>query len=64
MNMYSMTLHKCSIINEMLHSVRGYVHYDFRDVQYDFKGVLYDFLEVLYGFRDMQYDFRDVCSMK
>ena len=55
--MYSMTLHECSIIPEMLHSIRGYLHYDFRGVQYDFK-------EVLYGFRDMQYDFRDVCSMK
>ena len=64
MKMYSMTLHEYSIINEMLHGIRGYVHYDFRDVQYDFKGVQYDFKEVLCGFRNMQYDFRDVCSMK
>ena len=64
MKMNSMTLHECSIIPEMLHGIRGYVHYDFRDVQYDFKGVQHDFKEVLCGFRNMQYDFRDVCSMK
>ena len=64
MKMYSMTLHECSIIPEMMHGIRGYVHYDFRDVRYDFKGVQYDFKEVLYGFRNMQYDIRDVCSVK
>lgn len=55
MKLYSMTLHEYSIINEMLHSVRGYVHYDIRDEQYDFKGVQHEFKEVLYGFRDIEH---------